>query len=72
MQELVAPAQRIEPSSTAYQCPSRGHRAKGAYGVANDRSASRGAATARKGSGAYEEDGLEVGTMLGASCYENQ
>ena len=48
------------PSSSAYQCPSRGRRLKGAYGVARDRFATLDPPTAHKGFGAYEEEGGEV------------
>jgi hypothetical protein len=51
-----------EPSSSACQCPSRGHRVKGACGVARDRYATLDLPTAHQGSGAYEKDGGEVGT----------
>ena len=47
---------RREPSSSAYQCPSRGHRVKGAYGVARDRFATLDPPTAHQGFSAYEED----------------
>ena len=51
-----------EPSSSACQCPSRGHRVKGACGVARDRYATLDPPTAHQGFGAYEEDGGEAGT----------
>jgi hypothetical protein len=47
----------LGPSSSAYQCPSRVHRVKGAYGVACDRFATLDPPTAHKAFGAYEEDG---------------
>jgi hypothetical protein len=49
------------PSSSAYQCPSRGHRVKDDYGVACDRFATGDPPTARQGC-AYEEDGQGIGT----------
>jgi hypothetical protein len=49
-------ARRV-PSSSAYQCPSRSHRIKGAYGVARDRFASLDPPTTHQGFSAYEEEG---------------
>jgi hypothetical protein len=51
-------ARRV-PSSSAYQCPSRSQRIKGAYGVARDRFASLDPPTTRRGFSAYEEEGVE-------------
>jgi len=49
------------PSSLAYQCPSRGHRVKGASGVVHDRFATLDSLAARQGFSADEEDEGEVG-----------
>jgi hypothetical protein len=54
-------AEGCVPSSSAYQCPSRSHHVKGAYGVARDRFATLDPPTAHQGFGAYEEDGGGVG-----------
>ena len=40
---------RRRSSSSAYQCPSRGHRVKGAFGVARDRFATLDPLTAHQG-----------------------
>jgi hypothetical protein len=56
---------RSELSSSACQCPSRGHRVKGAYGVARDRYATLDPATAHQGFSACQEDGGRAGDSSG-------
>ena len=54
-----------ELSSSACQCPSRGHRVKGACSVARDRYATLDPPTAHQGLGAYQEDGGRAGGSSG-------
>jgi hypothetical protein len=56
---------RCGPSSSAYQCPGRGHRVKSAFGVARDRFATLDPATAPQGFGAYR--GRRGETRIGHS-----
>jgi hypothetical protein len=56
---------RRELFSSAYQRPSRGHRVKGACGVAHDRFATLDPLATHQGFGACEEEGGEVGQPNG-------